>query len=449
MTYVPNTAAEQREMLAAIGAESIEDLLAAIPANVRFQGLLDLPPAMSEPAIRRHEGALAAKNVNLDSAICFLGAGSYDRIVPGMVEHLAKRSEFLTAYTPYQPEVSQGMLQATYEFQTMICQITGMEIANASLYDGATAVAEAALMAIGPSGRGEVLISRGVDPHYRQTLATYAWTRGFTMHEIALEDGATSLTDLEAQIGPETRAVFVQQPNFFGAVEKMRAFADVTHQHKALFVSVITEPASLGVLAEPGSYGADIVAAEGMSLGNPIGYGGPALGLFAARADLVKRMPGRLVGETVDDRGQRGFVLTLQTREQQIRRERATSNICTNQALLAVFATVYLAALGKQGFRDVGEQCVQRSHYAFDQITRLNGVNPLFTRPFFDEFAVTLPKPVREVNAALLQNGFIGGFALGRDYPELGDRAMLVCVTEARAREDIDQFVAALKEAIA
>jgi glycine dehydrogenase subunit 1 len=448
MTYIPNTPAEQRAMLRALGAETIEDLLGAIPADVRLQGALDLPPALSEPALRRHEIALAGKNLNLDEAICFLGAGSYDRVVPSVVAHLAKRSEFLTAYTPYQPEVSQGMLQATYEFQTMVCQITGMAIANASLYDGSTATVEAALMAVGPGGRGEVLVSRAVDPQYRQTLATYAHARGFTLREIALESGATSARDLEAQLGPETKAVIIQQPNFFGIVEDMPALERLTHSTKALFVTAITEPASLGVLAPPGAYNADIVAAEGASLGNPIGYGGPALGLFATKADLMKRMPGRLVGETVDDRGQRGFVLTLQAREQQIRREKATSNICTNQALLAVFATVYLAALGKQGFKELGVQCVQRAHYAFDQVTAIAGVQPLFDKPFFDEFAVMLPKPVRKVNRALAKQGIIGGFAIARAYPELGANAALFCVTEARTRDDIDQLVSALKEVL-
>ncbi len=448
MNYVPNTVDELRDMLRALGAETMEDLLGAIPAEVRLQRSLDLPPALSEPALKRHLGALAAKNLNLDTAVSFLGAGSYDRVVPSVVAHLAKRSEFLTSYTPYQPEVSQGMLQATYEFQTMVCQITGMPVANASLYDGATAVVEAALMAVGPGGRGEVLISRGVDPQYRATLATYAHTRGFTMREIALDNGATSTRDLEKQITPETKAVIVQQPNFFGVVEDMRACEAITHTTKALFVAAVSEPASLAVLAPPGEYNADIVAAEGASLGNPIGYGGPALGLFATKADLLKRMPGRLVGETVDDRGQRGFVLTLQAREQQIRREKATSNICTNQALLAVFATVYLAALGRAGFREMGVQCVQRAHYAYDQVRAIPGVTPIFDRPFFDEFAVTLPRPVAEVNRALAKQGIIGGYDLGRDYPELGANAALFCVTEARTRDDIDQLTSVLKEAV-
>ncbi len=445
MTYVPNTAEQQQEMLHAIGAETIEDLLAAIPPEVRLHRALDLPPALSEPALRRHMMRLAGKNADFDQNISFLGAGCYDRVVPSVVAHLAKRSEFLTSYTPYQPEVSQGMLQATFEFQTMVCQITGMDVANASLYDGSTATVEAALLAMGPGGRGEVLISRAVDPQYRQTLATYAHARGFTLKEIGLENGATSQPDLAAALSDETAAVIVQQPNFFGVVEDMRGIEKLAHGGKALFVAVVTEPASLGVMAPPADYNADIVAGEGFSLGSPIGYGGPALGLFAMKSEYLKRMPGRLAGETVDDRGQRGFVLTLQTREQHIRRERATSNICTNQALLAVFATVYLAALGKQGFREVGEQCIQRAHYAFDQITALKGFMPAFKRPFFDEFVMNCPRPVSEINRKLAEHGIIGGYDLSRDYPDMANAA-LFCVTEARTRDDIDRLVDGLKE---
>lgn len=447
MTYVPNTAEEQRAMLAAIGVDSIEDLLADIPANVRLNRPLAMPPALSEPALRRHVAKLAAKNGNLDDYICFLGAGSYDRVVPSVVAHLAKRSEFLTSYTPYQPEVSQGMLQTTFEFQTMVTQITGMDVANASMYDGSTATAEAALLAVGTSGVGEVIVSRALDPQYRQTLRTYAHARGFTIKEVGLLDGATSPAELKAAISANTVAVIVQNPNFFGVVEDVRAIEGITHATKALFVVAITEPASLGIMTPPGEYNTDIVAAEARSLGSPIGYGGPALGLFATKQDLVKRIPGRLVGETVDDRGQRGFVLTLQTREQHIRRERATSNICTNQGLLAVFATVYLAALGKGGFCELGEQCLQRAHYAFDALTTIKGCTPVFQRPFFDEFVLKTPKSVEAINAALQQRGIIGPYDLSSDYPELGNAA-LFCVTEARTKDEIDLLAAALKEVV-
>jgi glycine cleavage system P protein (glycine dehydrogenase) subunit 1 len=447
MSYVPNTTTEQRGMLQAIGAESIDDLLAAVPRDVRLNRPLALPTALPEPNLKRLMQGMAELNADLDHYISFLGAGSYDHVVPSVVPHLVKRSEFYTSYTPYQPEFSQGMLQAIYEYQTMVCQISGMDAANASLYDGSTAVVEAALLAVGPGGRGEVLVSRGLDPQYRATLRTYAWARGFTVREIALEDGATSLADLESALGPETKAVIVQHPNFLGVLEDVRGIEALTHKTSALFVVAVTEPASLGVLAPPGSYGADIFAAEGQTLGSPIGYGGPALGLFATRNEYVRRLPGRLVGRTVDDRGQTGYVLTLQTREQHIRRERATSNICTNQALLALATTIYLSALGKQGFRELGESCARNAHYAAERITSLRGFNFPFARPFFDEFVVTTPMPVEQVNAGLSARGIIGGYDLSQTYPELGNAA-LFAVTEARTRDDIETLVAALDEVV-
>ncbi len=445
MSYIPGTPEEQRAMLRAIGARRIDDLLADIPSAVRLKRPLDIPPAMSEPDVKRLLAEIGKQNVSLDAAISFLGAGNYQHLVPSLVSQLAGRSEFYTSYTQYQPELSQGMLQALYEYQTMVCEITGMDVANASLYDGATAVVEAALLSVGPSGRGEVLVSRALDPQYRATLATYARARGFSVRELGLDNGATSLAELEAAIGPETKAVIVQHPNFLGSLEDVRTIERLVHTTDALFVVAITEPASLGVLAAPGSYGADIVAAEGYSLGSPIGYGGPALGIFATRSDYLRRLPGRIVGRTVDNRGQTGYVLTLQTREQHIRRERATSNICTNQALLALVATIYLATLGKSGFRELGEQCLQRAHYAYERIRRLPGFAPLSTRPFFDEFALRTPLPVAELNAKLRERGIFGGYDLSAEYPELG-QAALFCVTEARTSEEIETLAQALEE---
>ena len=447
MTYVPNTTAEQQTMLRSVGAETIEDLLAPIPKAVRLQRPLNLPAALPEPDLKRLMQGMAELNADLDHYPSFLGAGSYDHVVPSAVPHLVKRSEFYTSYTPYQPEFSQGMLQAMYEYQTMICQISGMDVANASLYDGSTGVVEASLLAVGPSGRGEVLVSRALDPQYRATLRTYAWARGFTVREIELDHGATSLAALEDALGSETRAVIVQQPNFLGVLEDVRAIERLVHTTGALYVVAVTEPASLGVLASPGSYGADIFVGEGQSLGSPLGYGGPALGLFATRDEYVRRLPGRLVGRTVDDRGQTGYVLTLQTREQHIRRERATSNICTNQALLALAATVYLSALGKQGFRELGELCARKAHYAQERICSVSGFKPLFSRPFFDEFAVTTPMPVEVLNAGLRERGIIGGYDLSQTYPELSDAA-LFCVTEGRTRDEIDTLVSALEEMV-
>lgn len=445
MNYVPNTDVEQHEMLRTVGAETIEDLLAPIPEQVRLKRPLDLPTALPEPDLKRLLLRMSEKNGDLDHYSSFLGAGSYDHILPSVVPHLVKRSEFYTSYTPYQPEISQGMLQAIYEFQTMICQLTGMDVANASLYDGSTAVVEAALLALGTANTGEMLVSRALDPQYRATLRTYAWARGFTVREIELENGATSTAALEAAITPETKAVIIQHPNFFGSLEDVRAIERIVHKSKAIYVLAITEPASLGVLSSPGEYGADIVVGEAQTLGSPLGFGGPALGFFAARTAFLRRLPGRLVGKTIDDREQTGYVLTLRTREQDIRRERATSNICTNQALLALATTIYLATLGKSGFHELSEQCLQRAHYARERISAVPGFTPLFTRPFFDEFAVATPLPVGELNAKLRQRGIIGGYDLSRDYPELGSAA-LFCVTETHTREEIDGLADALAE---
>src|SRR6266536_2928207 len=345
MSYIPNTREEQQAMLEHMGLSSLEDLLETVPADIRLDHPLALPAATSEPDLKRLLGNMAAKNKNIDSTISFLGAGTYDHAIPSIVPHLQLRSEFVTSYTPYQPEVSQGMLKAIYEFQTMVCQITGLDIANASLYDGATALIEAVLLAIGPGGRGEVVISKGVDPQYRRVLHTYAHARGFSVKEVPTRNGVTSSEDLDAAVNTTTAAVVIQQPNFFGCIENMRAIEPIAHKGKAVFVTTITEPASLGVLASPGEYGADIAVGELMSFGNTMSYGGPALGFMSARNKYMRLLPGRLVGQTVEEGGQKqtGYVLTLQTREQHIRRERATSNICTNQSLLAVGATIYLA----------------------------------------------------------------------------------------------------------
>jgi len=447
MSYIPNTPEDQQAMLEKLDLSSLEDLLAPVPENVRLRRPLDLPPALSEPDLKRLLNGMAAKNKNLDAVVSFLGAGTYDHAIPSVVPHLQRRSEFVTSYTPYQPEVSQGMLQAIYEFQTMVCQITGLDIANASLYDGATAMVEAALLAVGPGGRGEVVISMGVDPQYRRVLHTYAHARGFTVKEVPTRNGVTSPEDLDAAVSATTAAVVIQQPNFFGCIEDMRAIEPVAHKGKAVFVATITEPASLSVLASPGEYGADIAVGELMSFGNTMSYGGPALGFMAARSKYMRLLPGRLVGQTVEEGGQKqtGYVLTLQTREQHIRRERATSNICTNQSLLAVGATIYLAALGKQGFRELGELCLQKAHYAFRQITALPGYKAAFSSPFFDEFVITAPVSAQRLQQHFEQAGIIGGYALRDGYPDMPND-MLFCVTETRSKEDIDYLVDVLKE---
>jgi glycine dehydrogenase subunit 1 len=402
---------------------------------------------MAEPDLKRLLNAMAARNKNVDTMISFLGAGTYDHAIPSVVPHLQRRSEFVTSYTPYQPEVSQGMLQAIYEFQTMVCQVTGLDIANASLYDGSTAMVEAVLLALGPGGRGEVVISTGVDPQYRRVLHTYAFARGFSVKEVHTRNGVTSPEDVSQALGPSTAAVIIQQPNFFGCIEDVRAIEPLVHKSRALFITTITEPASLSVLASPGEYGADIAVGEMMSFGNTMSYGAPALGFMAAKQKFMRLLPGRLVGQTVEEGGkkQTGYVLTLQTREQHIRRERATSNICTNQSLLAVGATIFLAALGKQGFYELGQLCVQKAHYAFRQITAIPGYEAPFSSPFFDEFVVKLPVRVARLQQHLEQANILGGYPLDKSYPGM-DNHMLFCVTETRTKEDIDYLVKVLQE---
>jgi glycine dehydrogenase subunit 1 len=447
MSYVPNTRQEQQAMLEHMGLSSLEDLLATVPDNVRLDHSLALPPARSEPDLKRILNTMAARNKNLDTTISFLGAGTYDHAIPSVVPHLQRRSEFVTSYTPYQPEVSQGMLQTIYEFQTMVCQVTGLDIANASLYDGSTALVEAVLLALGPGGRGEVVISTGVDPQYRRVLQTYAFARGFTIKEVPVYNGVTSLENLDAAVSPTTAAVIIQQPNFFGCIEDVHSIEAITHKGKALFVTSITEPASLGILAPPGAYGADIAVGEMMSFGNTMSYGAPALGFMAAKQKFMRLLPGRLVGQTIEegDSKQVGYVLTLQTREQHIRRERATSNICTNQSLLAVGATIFLAALGKQGFREMSELCLQKAHYAQRQITAIPGFEAAFTSPFFDEFVINTPVSADKLQQHFAQAGILGGYPLDKSYPGM-ENAMLFCVTETRTKEDIDLLVNVLKE---
>lgn len=447
MSYIPNTPEDQEAMLARLGLPSLEALLAPVPENVRLRRPLDLPPALAEPDLKRVLGGMAAKNTNLDTAISFLGAGTYDHAIPSVVPHLQRRSEFVTSYTPYQPEVSQGMLQAIYEFQTMVCQITGLDIANASLYDGATAVIEAVLLALGPGGRGEVVISMGVDPQYRRALHTYAHARGFQVKEVPVRDGVTSSEDLNEAVSADTAAVIIQQPNFFGCIEDMTALEPLAHKGKAVFIANITEPASLGILAPPADYGADIAVGELMSFGNSMSYGGPALGFMAARQKYMRLLPGRLVGQTIEEGGQHqtGYVLTLQTREQHIRRERATSNICTNQSLLAVGASIYMATLGKQGFQELGELCLQKAHYAFRQLSAIPGFEAVFGAPFFDEFVIKAPVAPEILQQHFARAGIIGGYDLSLAYPGM-ENCLLFCVTETRTKADIDQLVAVLKE---
>src|SRR5215831_2935557 len=372
-------------MLGVIGADSIEQLLIRIPAKARLSRPLAVPAAMAETDLVRHLRALAGQNANADDYACFLGGGSYDHAIPSPINHLISRGEFFTAYTPYQPEASQGTLRSIFEYQTMMAELTGMDVANASLYDGGSALAEAVLMAAAVTGRRTALVSAGVNPLYRQVAETYAEGPDIRLASAPLGDGDTDLDALRRAVTDRTAAVVVQHPNFFGCLENVRAAADIAHGAGALFI-VAADPINLGLLTPPGAMGADIAVGEGQALGVPMSFGGPNLGVFACRHELVRRMPGRLVGETVDAEGRRGFVLTLQTREQHIRREMATSNICTNVALCALMATISAAILGKQGLRRVGELSTAKAHYAAEVLTRAGGVRLRYRAPFFKEF---------------------------------------------------------------
>ncbi len=441
MNYIPHTDEERREMLARIGVERIEDLFSAIPEKFRFPRL-DLPDPVTEMEVMWELGALADANADVNHHACFLGAGAYNHYIPSLVDHIIRRGEFFTAYTPYQPEVSQGTLQAIFEFQSMMSALTGMEISTASHYDGATAFAEAVLMAMAVTQHPRVVVSRAIHPHYRQVLRTY--TR-FHPHIEIIEADSLDPNDSTDLIAPSTACVCIQNPNFFGQFEEVNGLADRIHAAGALFV-VVTNPISLGLFKPPAEYGADVVVGEGQPLGIPLSFGGPYLGFFCTRREFMRRIPGRIVGETVDREGKRGYVLTLKTREQDIRREKATSNICTNQGLMALAACVYMSTMGKHGLRRVAHLCYQKAHYAADRIGKLDGWRTWRDKPFFNEFVVACPAPVKEINDYLLdEHDTIGGYDLGQDYPELQDH-MLVCCTETNTREEIDALVDALAE---
>jgi glycine dehydrogenase subunit 1 len=449
MNYVPHTERERNEMLASIGLPRMADLFADVPQHVRFP-LLDLPPPASELEIARQMQALAARNLPLDPACSFLGAGTYHHFRPAIVDTVLSRSEFYTSYTQYQPEVSQGFLQALFEYQSMICRLTGMEVSNASHYDGATALAEAVLLAlnIASSKRSKIVLSPAVHPQYRALIKTYlGGTHAATI--VGDEDGATDINRLKALLDQETAALVIQNPNFFGQCEPIDGLAETVHRAGALLI-VVTDPISLGLFQPPGHYDADVVVAEGQSLGIPPSFGGPHLGIFAARMAHVRRLPGHLVGETVDASGRRGYVLTLATREQHIRRAKATSNICTNSAVCALAAAAYLATMGKRGLRQVAELCFHKSHYAAAEIGKLKGffINPQApTQTFFKEFVVRLPGPAADINTRLrTQHGIVGGYDLGNYDAKLKNH-MLIAVTEVNTRESIDRLVAALGEA--
>lgn len=446
MPYLSNTPEDIRAMLAAIGVESIDQLFSAIPEELRLRRPLDLPQPLCELELTQHMHALAARNRHAGNSVCFLGGGAYDHFVPAAVDALASRGEFYTSYTPYQPEVSQGNLQAMFEYQTLICQLTGMDVSNASLYDGGSAAAEGVLMAIAVTGRTRrVVTAASVHPEYRQILSTYLAPLGVELVLLDTPKGTVDAAMWSQAVDDQTACVLVQHPNFFGCLEDVPAAAQAAHKQGALCVQIF-DPISLGLLKRPAELGADIAVAEGQSLGNPLQYGGPYLGILACREQFVRRLPGRLAGQTVDRRGRRCWVLTLQTREQHIRREKATSNICTNQGLMALRATIYLALLGPHGLREVAQLCLQKSHYAFRTIVAGGKFQPVFDAPFFKEFVIRSPHGQLKDRLAHAQDrGILAGIPLERWYPDRRDE-LLVCVTEQRTRSEIDAWVQSLTD---
>jgi glycine dehydrogenase subunit 1 len=445
--YTSATDADRQQMLDAIGVDSVDDLFADVPESLRLGRPLDLPDGKPEQEVYGYLRDLAARNVSTEDEISFLGAGMYDHYVPALVDSVITRSEFLTPYTPYQPEVSQGGLQVMFEYQTMISELTGLPVSNASVYEGPSALASAGYLAKLHSGRTRFVVSRGVHPHSRETLATTSAGWGMTIDEVALAEGVTDAGALRAAIGDDVAAVFLAQPNFLGAVEDLEALAPIAKESGALLV-VQVDPMTLGILRPPGDFGVDIAVGEGQPLGNRLDFGGPSFGFFAAQEAFLRKMPGRIAGETVDADGRRGFVLTLQTREQHIRREKATHNICTAQALNALAGTIHLSWLGRRGIVEIGELMLQRTAYARETLAALPGIHALHEQPVVREFAVALDAPVERVLARCYEAGVNPGYPLGRDYPEFGN-ALLVAITEQRTRAHIDRLAEVLGAAVA
>ncbi len=442
MSYIPHTETEQQQMLAAVGAATIEDLFEAVPATHRFPPL-DLPAPLSEMEVQAELMALAEANDHAQSFAVFRGGGAYHHYIPAAVNHILLRGEFYTAYTPYQPEMSQGTLQAIFEYQSMMCALTGMDAANASHYDGATSLAEAVTVAyeVGKRKRSKVILSHAINPQYRAVARTYHQGTGI---KFVGDKGRADISDLIDMLDETVALLAVAYPNYFGQIDDLKNLAEKVHEAGALLAFVVN-PLALGMFKSPGELGADIAVGEGQPLGIPLSFGGPYLGFFATRTEYVRKIAGRIIGETTDQDGRRAYVMTLRPREQDIRREKATSNICTNQGLMALAAAVYLSLMGKTGLRRVAELCYHKAHYAADRINALDGYTVDTTKPFFNEFVVKCPRPVREINARLLDQGIIGGLDLSADYPHLNNH-MLLCVTEVNTRAEIDALVSALEE---
>ncbi|WP_353947940.1 aminomethyl-transferring glycine dehydrogenase subunit GcvPA [Sporolactobacillus sp. Y61] len=436
--YLPMTEEDRKAMLRTIGVTSDETLFSDVPEGIRFKGKLNVEKALSEPELIRLMTKLAKENISTEDLPSFLGAGVYDHYVPSVVDSVISKGEFYTAYTPYQAEVSQGELQAIFEFQSLICELTAMEVANSSMYDGSTALAEAALLASGTTRKNKILVSEAVHPEYRQVLSTYAHGRHLKVETIPVRNGVTDPERLRQAVDDQTACVIVQYPNFLGQIEPLKQIEAIVHDAKKTHFIVSSNPLALGVLKPPGEFHADIVVGDCQPLGIPTSFGGPHCGYFAVTKKLIRKIPGRLVGETVDENGKRGYVLTLQAREQHIRRDKATSNICSNQALNALASSVAMVALGKHGIRKMAEQNVQKAHYAAKRLKQA-GVQVMTEGAFFNEFVIHCGKPVADLNPLLLKKGFIGGYDLGRDSEELKNR-MLVAVTEMRTKQEIDDF---------
>lgn len=448
MSYVLNTPADQQEMLKTIGVASIDALFDPIPDACRLKRPLSIPAALAEMPMTDEMVRLAKKNQSPDQAVCFLGGGSYDHFIPAVVDQVAGRGEFYTAYTPYQAEASQGSLQAFFEFQTLICQLTGMDVANASLYEAGSGVVEAVIMAHNSiEGKHRILLPESVHPEYRQTLDTYLANLSPKSKVLSTPEGVLKPEALAAAIDDSVSCVVVQSPNFFGNLEDVEALARIAHE-KGTFFIVVTDPVGLGILKRPGDFGADIVVAEGQGLGTPMQYGGPFLGLLACKNQFIRKIPGRLVGQTTDKNGKTCWSLTLQTREQHIRRDKATSNICSNQGLIALRATVHLAALGPAGLKETAELCLQKAHYAATELAKVPGIKLKYPgKPFFKEFTIEVPGNAEPVLAKLLDRGYHAGLALGRWYPALAN-CISIAVTEKRTKAEIDGLVKAFREAL-
>ncbi len=447
MGYIPNTPEDRKAMLSAMGYSSFEELLrSAVPDELLCQRSPKLPEPLSEMEGLAEAWALSATNADSASFISFLGAGAYDHYIPAAVGHITSRPEFATAYTPYQAEVSQGTLQAIFEFQSLIARLTGMDVANASMYDGPTALAEAVLMAVGEKRRERILVPEHLHPHYLKVLKTYTHPTGIELITVPARGGVTDYGKLAEMADDTIAAGVIQNPNFAGCIEDGFAFAEAIEKSGAELLAV-ADPISLGMLTPPGEYGADIALGEAQPLGNSVGFGGPYIGFFGAREKHVRKMPGRLIGASTDDKGTRGFVMTLQTREQHIRREKATSNICTNEALCALSATVYLSLMGEGGFKEIASQCYHKAHYLADKLAEIDGVEMVYDDPFFREFAVRLSMPAREFVEAMAANGFLAGVPMQRFYPEK-ENELLIAVTEKRSKTEMDDFAEVTAEVL-